>query len=92
MLLGKGANILAVTKSGMNPLHGAVEGSKVDTVRVLMEFCTGKDDVKASLTNAKNSDGKLPWDVAAGAKNQAVCQVLKDMGDVNGASSSCTVA
>jgi ankyrin repeat protein len=92
MLLGKGANILAATKTGMNPLHGAVEGNKVDTVRALMEFCTGKDELKASLTNAKNSDDKTPWDIAFGTKNQAVCGVLKEMGDANGASSSCVIA
>ena len=92
MLLGKGANIIAATKTGMNPLHCAVQGAKVETVRALMEFCREKDDVKASLTNAKNSDGKLPWDIALSEKNQAVCQVLKDMGDANGASSSCFIS
>ena len=92
LLLQNGANILASTKNGMNPLHGAVEGGRVETVRALMEHCSSNEELKSSLTMAKNSEEKTAWDIAAGSKNQAVCQVLKDLGDVNGVSSSCLVS
>ena len=87
----KGANIQAETGSKMNALHGAVEGGRIDTVKVLMEFVQGKDELKLALTMAKNGDDKTAWDISAAAKNRAICQVLKEHGDTNGASSSCTI-
>ena len=75
----------------MNALHGAVEGGRIDTVKVLMEFVQGKDELKLALTMAKNGDDKTAWDISAAAKNRAICQVLKEHGDTNGASSSCTI-
>lgn len=56
-----------------------------------MQFVADKPDDKTALTMAKNSDDKTSWDIAFAAKNKAVCQVLKDMGDANGASSSCII-
>lgn len=54
---------------------------------------TADDEAKkTALTMAKNSDEKTAWDLAYGAKNRPICQVLKEMGDVNGASSSCTIS
>jgi ankyrin repeat protein len=91
-LLLKGANIFAETGSKMNALHGAVEGGRVETVRALMEFVQGKEDVKVALTMARNGDDKTAWDISAAAKNRAICQILKDLGDSNGASSSCTLS
>ena len=91
-LLSKGANILAETGSKMNALHGAVEGGRVETVRCLMEHVQNDDAKKSALTMAKNGDDKTAWDISAGAKNRAICQVLKDMGDENGASSSCSIS
>ena len=91
-LLLKGANIVAETGSKMNALHGAVEGGRVETVRALMEFVQGKEDVKVALTMAKNGEDKTAWDISAAAKNRAICQILKDLGDSNGASSSCTLS
>ena len=91
-LLGKGANILAETGSKMNALHGAVEGGRVDTVRCLMEHVQNDDAKKSALTMAKNGDDKTAWDISAGAKNRAICQILKDFGDENGASSSCSIS
>jgi len=91
-LLDKGANILAETGSKMNALHGAVEGGRVDTVKCLMQFVQSDEEKKKALTMAKNGDDKTAWDISAGAKNRAICQVLKDMGDENGASSSCTIS
>ena len=76
----------------MNALHGAVEGGRVETVRALMEFVQGKEDVKVALTMARNGDDKTAWDISAAAKNRAICQILKDLGDSNGASSSCTLS
>jgi ankyrin repeat protein len=90
-LLGKGANILAETGNKMNALHGAIEGGKSDTVKALMEAVAGDDEKRNTLCNAKNSDGKTSWEIALGAKNQAICGILKDMGDPNGASASCVV-
>ncbi len=92
LLLGKGANILAETTLKTNALHSAVEANRVDTVRVLMQHVTGDDEKKTALTMAKNSDEKTAWDIAFAAKNKAICQVLKEMGDANGASSSCSIS
>lgn len=91
LLVAKGANILATTNLKTNALHLAVEANRVDTVRVLMQLVADDAEKKTALTMAKNSDDKTSWDISFGAKNKAVCQVLKDMGDANGASSSCTV-
>ncbi len=71
----------------MNPLHGACEAGRAETVRALMEFVAADEEKKTALTMAKNGDEKTAWAVAEGTKNQAVCQVLKDCGDTNGASS-----
>lgn len=91
LLLEKGANILAATTSQTTALHCAVEASKVEVVRVLMEAVHNNEEKKTALTMAKNNDGKTAWDLAAAAKNQAVCQCLKEMGDTNGASSACII-
>ena len=90
-LLEKGANILAVTASKMNALHGAVEGGRVDTVRALMEFVQKKEELKLALTTAKNGDNKTAWDISTASKNKALCQILKELGDANSASSTCTL-
>ena len=90
-LLGKGANILAETSNKMNALHGAVEGSKADTVKALLDFVSGDEEKRNALCNAKNSDGKTSFEIAMGAKNQAICTILKEMGDPNAASASCVI-
>lgn len=92
LLLNRGANILAETTSKMNALHGACEGGRAETVRALMVSVAGDEPKKTALTMAKNSDDKTAWDIAAGAKNRAICQILKDNGDANGASSSCCIS
>lgn len=92
LLLSKGANILAETTLKTNALHSAVEANRVDTVRALMQHVAADEANKTALTMAKNSDEKTSWDIAYGAKNKAVCQVLKEMGDANGASSSCSIS
>lgn len=76
----------------MTPLHGAVEAGRIEVVRALMESVAGNEEKKTAITMAKNGDDKTPWDIAAAAKSQPVCQVLKDMGDANGASSSCRIS
>lgn len=75
LLLDKGSDILSETTSKMNALHGACEGGRVETVRALMQFVASDEAKRAALTNAKNSEDKTPWDIAAGAKNKALCQV-----------------
>lgn len=92
LLLEKGANILAETALKTNALHSAVEANRVETVRILMQHVAEDADKKTKLTMAKNSDEKTAWDIAFGAKNKPVCQVLKEMGDANGASSSCIIS
>ena len=92
-MLSHNANILAITlDSKINALQGAVEAGRVDTVRALMEHVAGDEEKKNSMCANKNSEDKCAWDIALAAKNQAVCTVLKEMGDVNGASSSCTLS
>lgn len=90
LLMSKGANLLATTNLKTNALHLAVEANRVETVRVLMQ-CATDPETKTALTMAKNSDDKTSWDISYGAKNRAVCQILKEMGDANGASSSCAI-
>ncbi len=52
----------------------------------------GEDvEKKTALTSAKNSEENTPWKIAMDAKNQPVCQMLKDMGDPNAASSACVI-
>ncbi len=92
LLISKGANILAETTAKSTALHCAVEANRTETVRLLMQSVAGDDAKKTALTMAKNSDDKTAWDLAFGAKNKAICQVLKDMGDANGASSSCVIS
>ena len=92
LLLAKGANILAESQNKMNSLHMAVEAGRVETVRALMEFVGTDEEKKTALTMAKNNEDKTPWAIAEGAANKAVCQVLKDLGDANGASSSCIIS
>lgn len=92
LLLEKGADILAETTSKTNALHSAVEANRLDTVKILMTAVGEDDTKKAALTTAKNSDERTPWDIAMAAKNTAVCQVLKEMGDINSASSACVIS
>lgn len=91
-LLGKGANVLAESTNKMNALHMACEAGRVETVRALMEHVANDEEKKTALTMAKNSEDKTAWDISAAASNKAVCQVLKDLGDANGASSSCIIS
>lgn len=92
LLLEKGADILAETTSKTNALHSAVEANRLDTVKVLMTAVAEDETKKTALTMGKNSDEKTPWEIALTAKNTPICQVLKEMGDVNGASSACIVS
>lgn len=92
MLLNKGVDILTETTSKSNALHCAVEANRVETVRALMQYVNDDAEKKTALTMAKNNEDKTPWDLAFATKNKAICQVLKDMGDANGASSSCSIS
>ena len=92
LLLDKGADILAETTLKTNSLHSAVEANRLDVVKILMTAVAEDEEKKTALTMSKNSDDKTAWDLAYAAKNRPICQVLKDMGDANGASSSCTIS
>ena len=94
LLLSKGVDIAAKTTSDNTALHSAVEGSRIDTIKALMEAANtpGNEEKKTELVMAKNGDGKTAWDLAFVAKNKPVCTALKEGGDPNGASSSCTIS
>lgn len=92
LLLQRGANMLAVTSNQMTALHGACEAGRVDAVKALMEHVQNDEAARNAMTMMKNADGKTAWDVAVGTKSKALCTVLKEMGDVNGASSSCVIS
>ncbi|KAJ1421414.1 ankyrin repeat-containing domain protein [Ochromonadaceae sp. CCMP2298] len=91
-LLEKGADITAETTLKNNCLHSAVEANRVETVRVLMAHLSEDEEKKTAITMLKNSDDKTAWDLALAAKNSPICTVLKEMGDANGVSSSCTIS
>lgn len=92
MLLSKGSDVVAASSNGMNALHMACEAARIETVRALMEFVQSDEEKKSILTMAKTSEDKTAWDIAAGAKNKAICVILKELGDLNGASSSCVIS
>lgn len=92
LLLSKGANVLAETLQKTNVLHSAVEANRLETVKVIMNFVATEEEKKTALTMGKNAEDKTPWDIAAAAKNTAICTALKEMGDVNGASSACSIS
>eukprot|EP00598_Pedospumella_elongata_P004760 CAMPEP_0184979656 /NCGR_PEP_ID=MMETSP1098-20130426/9855_1 /TAXON_ID=89044 /ORGANISM="Spumella elongata, Strain CCAP 955/1" /LENGTH=185 /DNA_ID=CAMNT_0027502985 /DNA_START=116 /DNA_END=673 /DNA_ORIENTATION=+ len=93
LLLAKGANILAETLQKTNVLHSAVEANRIDTVKALMNFVAADEEKKTALTMGKNAEEKTPWDIAAAAKNSAICTILKELGDANGASSAaCSIS
>ncbi len=81
----------AETTSHMNVLHAACEAQKVEVVRYVMDFLKDKEEMRLKMVNTKNSDGKLPFELAMGVKNQAICQILKDGGDPNAASGACII-
>jgi hypothetical protein len=83
---------MAQTTSKMSALHVACEADRVDTVRALMEHVAANEEMKTQLTMMKNGDDKTAWAIAEGAKSKPICQILKDMGDSNGASSACTIS
>ncbi len=91
-MLDKGADVLAETTQKTNVLHSAVEANRLDSVKVLMNFVAADEAKKTTLTMGKNAEDKTPWEIAAAAKNTPICTVLKEMGDVNGASSACNIS
>lgn len=56
-------------------------------IRLFLEKAPDKD----ALCNARDADGKTPFDLAVQNKHNAVVKVLKDMGDPNAASAACLV-
>jgi hypothetical protein len=91
-LLANGCDILAQTTSKMSALHGACEAGKVEVVTALLAHVASDEEKRNALSNLKNGDDKTAFDVAAGAKQQAVCQALKDGGDANAASGACVIS
>ena len=90
-LVGKGADITAETKSKMNILHCACEAQKVEMVRFIMAHVKGNDELKEKMTGAKNSDDKIPFDLAVASKNKDIIGALKEGGDVH-ASGACIIS
>ena len=91
-LLNNGCDIMAQTTSKMSALHGACEAGKVEVVRELLAFVASDEEKRTALTNLKNQDDKTAFDIAVAAKQQAVCQALKDGGDANAASGACVIS
>ena len=94
LLLDSGTNVLLETTSKCNVLHLVCEAGKPDMIRLIFahESVAADEEKKTALTMAKNNEDKTPWQIAEGKKDRPLCQALKDCGDVNGASSSCTIA
>ena len=76
----------------MNALQGAVEGGRLETVEAIMLHVSTNEELKTAITMNKNEDGKTAWDVAAAAKNEAICNKLKEYGDENAKSGACIVS
>mmetsp|Transcript_14326 Transcript_14326/g.21455 ORF Transcript_14326/g.21455 Transcript_14326/m.21455 type:complete len:185 (+) Transcript_14326:192-746(+) len=92
LLLESGANIMAQTSTKMSALHGACEAGRVEVVRELLGHLAEDEEKRNALSNLKNQDDKTPFEIAAASKHAAVCQALKDCGDINATSSACTVS
>lgn len=92
LLIGSGTNVLLETTSKANVLHLVCEAGKADMVRAILGHEAVDEEKKTALTMAKNNEDKTPWAIAEQKKDRALCQALKDCGDVNGASSSCTLS
>jgi ankyrin repeat protein len=88
-LLQHGADLYAKTSNDMNAVHAACEAGKVEVVRAIYDFCDA--DGKAKLS-AETCGGKTAWDIASGAKQQALCTALKEAGDTNAASAACVIS
>ncbi len=86
LLLEHGASLMAETSSKMTPLHGAAEGGRVELIQLFL----GKGP-KDDLCNARDVDNKTPFDLAVQNKHAAVCKALKELGDPNAQSASCSV-
>ena len=91
LLISYGVSIDVETASHMNILHAACEAQKVDVVRYVMEYLKDKDELRTKMCGAKNSDGKLPYELAVAAKNKEIIDVLKDLGDKNAESAACII-
>ena len=104
-LVGAGASIFACTTSGMTPLHAACEGGRAEFVEYILKTATEQDAAATSeqvatgeetgvskLCNAKDAEGKLPFDLAVAGKHKVVVNHLKGNGDPNAQSSSCAIS
>jgi ankyrin repeat protein len=83
-----GANVMAETTSKMTPLHGAAEGGRVEVLQILIG---GAGENKEALFKARDADGQTPLDLAIQNKHTAVVKLLKELGDPNAQSASCSV-
>jgi len=83
-----GANVMAETASKMTPLHGAAEGGRAEVVQILMDGAGGN---KEALFNARDADGHTPFELAMQNKHSGVVKLLKELGDPNAQSASCSV-
>lgn len=89
ILVEAGADIQATTDSQTTPLHAACESGRAEFVAFLLT----RDESKVeAMCNAKDGDGKLPFDLAASGKHKAVAEALKGGGDPHAASATCIVS
>lgn len=56
-------------------------------IRLFLERAANKEE----LCNARDADQKTPFDLAVQNKHNAVCKLLKEMGDPNAQSAACTI-
>jgi ankyrin repeat protein len=79
---------MAETTSKMTPLHGAAEGGRVEVLKILTDGAGGN---KEALFNARDADGQTPFDLAMANTHSGVVKLLKELGDPNAESASCSV-
>ena len=104
-LVAAGGSIFTATASGMTPLHAACEGGRAEFVEYLLKTAAEQDAAATSeqiaagavagvskICNAKDADGKLPFDLAMAGKHKAVVTHLKGAGDPNAQSASCVIS
>lgn len=88
-LVAPGADIWLCTKNKDSPLHSACEALKPDVIKALITAVG--EERKQEYCDLKNGDDKTCCDLAAAKKNKPTIQALKDVGDENAKSVSCTI-
>lgn len=78
LLLGAGADVNAISRSGATPLMEAAFNDFEEAASILIKFAAEADN-KSSL-NAQNAGGRTALHLAAEQGNQSICTMLVDAG------------